>query len=212
METVRLDRVFAMEGGPFRVLSALTRCLVLSVLVLVCSVGVVTFGAAMTAGYAVLLRDRDEADSTHRLFFRSFRAHLRGSTAYFVVSLAVLAGLAGVVKVAAGGVLELPVLVLAAFVVLVSVVWFPLRAASSAGWVDVLRGAVGIVMRYGFFAMAAAVGWAILLVVPVMMPKMILAWMFLAVGLGMLLTVSALSVPMRKFVRVDEGVEFRAVA
>lgn len=81
-----------MDGRLFRIMSRVGDLMLLNVLLLLCSLPVVTFGAALTAVYDMTLRIlRDEDEGTIRGFFRGFRTNFKQATKVWLVFLAVIA-------------------------------------------------------------------------------------------------------------------------
>ncbi len=72
------NRIFDMENPVMRSLDAVCDLLVLNLLAILCSLPVVTAGAALAALYDVLLRIvRGEDDGIVRTYLRAFRANLK---------------------------------------------------------------------------------------------------------------------------------------
>lgn len=81
-----------MDSKLFRVMTRVGDLMLLNVLLLVCSLPVITAGAALTAVYDMTLRIlRDEDEGTVRGFFRAFRANFGQATKLWLVFLAVIA-------------------------------------------------------------------------------------------------------------------------
>lgn len=84
--------LFAMDSKPVRVMSRVGDLMLLNLLLLFCSLPVITFGAALTAAYDMTLRIlRDEDEGTVKGFFRAFRANWKPATKLWLAFLAVIA-------------------------------------------------------------------------------------------------------------------------
>jgi len=105
------NRIFDMENPVMRALGAICDLLVLNLLTILCSLPIVTIGAALTALDDVLLRIvRNEEAHIMRGYFRSFRANLKQGSALgsifllaaavFYVDYLVAATLAPVLRIA----------------------------------------------------------------------------------------------------------------
>lgn len=81
-----------MDGKLFRVMTRVGDAMLLNVLLLLCSLPIITAGAAITAVYDMCLRIlRDEDEGTVRGFFRAFRANFGQATKVWLVFLVVIA-------------------------------------------------------------------------------------------------------------------------
>lgn len=85
-----LQGLFNYENPVWRFIGKLGDLILLNILWIVCSIPIVTSGAATTAVYYVTLKlARDEDDSTIKSFFRSFKSNFRQATVIWLILLAV---------------------------------------------------------------------------------------------------------------------------
>lgn len=85
-----LSGIFNYDNPVWRFIGKLCDVMILNVLWLICSIPIVTVGAATTAVYYVTLKlVRDEEGPTIRSFFRSFRENFRQATILWLILLIV---------------------------------------------------------------------------------------------------------------------------
>ena len=84
--------LFAADGKLAQILGNIADLVILNVLWIVCSIPIVTAGAAATAFYSVTLKlIKNEESYVTRSFFRAFRENFKQSTIVWLVLLAVAA-------------------------------------------------------------------------------------------------------------------------
>lgn len=84
--------LFAMDGKLAQIMGKLADIIILNLLLVVCSVPVVTAGASATAFYAVMLKlVKNEESYVFRSFFKAFRENFRQATVVYLIMLAVAA-------------------------------------------------------------------------------------------------------------------------
>lgn len=84
--------LFAMDGKFAQIMGKLADIIILNLLLVVCSVPVVTAGASATAFYAVMLKlVKNEESYVFRSFFKAFRENFRQATVVYLILLAVAA-------------------------------------------------------------------------------------------------------------------------
>lgn len=134
-----MSQIFHEDSFLMRGLSRFTDLVILNILWVLCSLPVVTIGAAATAVYDVLMRQAEGREpAVVKAFFRSFRVNFRQSTALWLILL-VVGGVAAV-DLYVGFFTDLawdgPVrIVVMGFSVLLALVWLMVLS-----WVFVLQG------------------------------------------------------------------------
>ena len=78
------------ESKLYQVLSYIFELFILNVITLVCSIPIITIGAAYTSLYYSLQRKTDNIGSTFRDYFDCFKTHFKESTLYWLLTLGLL--------------------------------------------------------------------------------------------------------------------------
>lgn len=83
-----MDRLFSIENPFWQLVNRLLHIILLNLLWFVCSIPIVTMGAATTAVYSVTLKmARNQEGYTTRSFFKAFRENFRQSTVIWLILL-----------------------------------------------------------------------------------------------------------------------------
>ncbi|MCD7825177.1 MAG: YesL family protein [Clostridiaceae bacterium] len=83
-----MNNFFSIDGGLYKFMSRLLDMLKLNVLWLLCSLPIVTMGAATTAAYSITLKMVDEREGyVARTFFKEFAANFKQGTALGIIQL-----------------------------------------------------------------------------------------------------------------------------
>ena len=147
-----MKRIFDMDNPFWKALSVAADLLILNLLVLLCSLPILTAGAAITAMNDIVLRMvRQEDGYVVKPFFRAFAANLKKGTLLWMLLLAAAAlvyfdYLAAAAYMPA---LRLPILALAVIVLAVAIYAFALLARYENTFFGMLKNAV--ILAVGFF-------------------------------------------------------------
>ena len=92
---LRMGGLFAVDGKLYQIMGRLADLVILNLLWILCSVPVITAGAATTAFYSVLLKmAKNEESYVFRSFFQAFRENFKQASAVSDILLAVCGTLA----------------------------------------------------------------------------------------------------------------------
>jgi hypothetical protein len=180
--------VFSRDTGVWRVLETMTTLIVLNVLVVLTSLPVITLGVSLSAAYAVHSDTSEDFVSATRGYFRALLAHRRQATAVFWSGLAMVFALVGVAYVIPVPFLRYVPLVLAAIVLLVVQAYLPLLPVADAGWRRNVLTGLHVALRQTWRPVLALSAWAVAAVVPVYAPGLFFAWLFLGIGVPLLVS------------------------
>ena len=138
--------MFDVNNRFWQFLNKMTDQFLLSLLWLLCSVPIITFGASTTAFFAISMElQQDEEGTMYRDFFRIFRSEFRRGTLVWLTQLAVFAVVAADLRLcwlmdSAAGWFLLPVIaMLGLLFLIVSFFTWPLLSHSSASLPQIWR-------------------------------------------------------------------------
>lgn len=207
---------FRLLRGAFRnTLSFLGDIVILNLLFLVCSIPIVTIGAAATACYAGVSRtlQKKETGLVYRAFFADFRAAFRQATAGWLLELLILAILAGDIWFATvysepNNTFFLVFAVITGAAILMASLWFyPLVARFQNTLGEQLKNAFLLAFAQFPRTLLMLLIWAITLALPLLVYEVFiyLGWLWLMAGfaLPMYWTVRLF----RKTLRLDQANE-----
>lgn len=183
-------RIFNPEAPFWQGVARIADVVLLNILLIVTSIPLVTFGAALTALYDTLWRIQDDrGGGTIALFFRSFRDNFRQATLLWLVTAPLLGGLvASWILLPIRELLIAKALVTIVFALVFPFIWF-LQARFSNPVTATLKNALLIPMvrlPYSLSALGIAVGMVLLIVavgfyLPATLPPLLLGgWPMIA--------------------------------
>lgn len=209
------ERFRLLRGAFQHTLSFLGDIVILNLLFLVCSIPVVTIGAAATACYAGVCRtlQKKETGLVYRAFFSDFRAAFRQATAGWLLELIAIAILAGdiwfaVVYSEPNNTFFLVFAVIAGAAVLMASLWFyPLVARFHNSFGKQLKNAFLLAFAQFPRTLLMLLIWVVTLALPFLIYEIYtyLGWVWLMAGfsLPMFWTVRLF----RKTLRLDQTAE-----
>lgn len=185
---MKVSDFFSSQTPMWRGLEVGTTLIVVNVLVVLTSLPLVTVGASVAAGYAVVHADPADYRGAAGRYFRAFARCWRQATVAHLGFTVALAALGGLVYLARESFLQFAPLLAMAILLLAALVFYPLLAVADQGLRQNLVGSFYIVLRRTAKVALAGVVWAVSAAFPVLVPKLLFVWMFLGIGLPLYLS------------------------
>lgn len=186
-----MERLFAIEGKFFRIMSTLADLMILNLMWIIASIPIITIGASTTALFSVTVEMVEKKESyIIKSFWKVFLRNLKSSTVLWMIFLTeqmILAAVIGTLSHVQGGVRE-PALILAWMCeIILLLIWIPvipLRAArKDLTTAEVLRLAAFTAVAKLPWTVMLLVGTAVLTAVTLFYPLQVIPlWMFIGVA------------------------------
>lgn len=188
-----MSNLWRMDSPFMQKMTTITNLIILNALWIICSIPIITMGAATTAMYSVLFAyRRQETDSVLKPFFSAFKKNFRRSTLCWIVLLVLILALAyDAIVLIFGAEMQLflciPVIIIGLMVVITIVYIFPQIALFENKTIPMIKNGFLLFVLYPLQSIAVIILTLLPLILLLFIPQLfwfsILLWTLIGISL-----------------------------